>query len=54
MYDAHINKMEYFDPLENIPFYLYVHHMCFKGMKFVCKQHEPMKQLILCEFETNL
>jgi len=30
-------------PHENIPFYLYVHHMCFKGMKFVCKKHELMK-----------
>ncbi len=28
---------------ENFPFCLYVHHTCFRGMKFVCKKHEPMK-----------
>jgi len=54
MYDACINRMEYFHPHENIPPYLYVHHTCFRGTESVCKKHEPMKQLISCEFGTNL
>jgi hypothetical protein len=39
---------------ENIPFCLYMHHMCLKGTKSTCTKHKPMKQLIPSKFGTNL
>jgi hypothetical protein len=43
IYDTHISRMKYFQLLQNIAFYLYVHHMCFKHITFVCKKHKLMK-----------
>jgi hypothetical protein len=44
MHDAHISRMKYFEPLENISSYLYMLHMCFKHMTFMCKKHKFMKE----------
>ncbi len=36
--------MKYFQVVENISSYLYVHHSCLKHMTFVTNKHKPMKK----------
>jgi hypothetical protein len=44
MFFAHISRMKYFQPLENISSYLFMFHMCFRYMTFMCKKHKFMKE----------
>jgi hypothetical protein len=44
MCDICINKMKYFQMIKNILFHLYVHHMCFKHKKSMCKKRKLMKK----------
>jgi hypothetical protein len=42
-------------PHENISSYLYVHHLCFECMTFVCKlTYEPMKEQFLHIFHYQI
>jgi len=50
IYDTHISIMKYFQLLQNIASYLYVHHTCFKCITFVCKKHKLMNFSFVAQF----
>jgi hypothetical protein len=50
MYDANINRMKYFQPFENISFYLYVNHTWFKCTILMCKKHKLVIYLFFAWF----
>jgi hypothetical protein len=54
MYDACTNLMKYFQSVENISFYLYMYHICFKHTKFMCKKHKFMKERFLHDFHYQI
>ncbi len=53
-YDACISKMKYYQVVNNISSYLYVHHMGFGRMTFVCKKHELMKEQFSHDFHYQI
>jgi hypothetical protein len=42
------------ESLHNISSYLYMHHLCFKRMTFVCEMYEPMKKWFSHDFHYQL